>query len=85
MKVITYSQVPQKSTYVHLAYLSASDMMVPGPGALMGFVLLVIYLAGLALKVNVKYPRPWRLFLVCSIATILIVLFILSHSNSASL
>ncbi len=84
MKVITYSQVPQQSTYIHLAYLSASEMRPNGPlgsGVLMGIVLLVIYLAGSALKLNVKYPRRWRWFLVCAIATILIVLFILFNNS----
>ena len=87
MKVITYSQVPQQSTYIHLAYLSASEIRPNSPlggGVLIGMVLLVVCLAGSALKLNVKYRRQWRWFMVGAIATILILLLILLNSASLS-
>jgi len=63
MKTVAYSQVPQTHSYVHLAYLSASSG--PGeialPAAFLGAVAyLLIYLIGHTAKLNVKYPRPWR-------------------------
>jgi hypothetical protein len=85
MKVIAYSQVPQKSSYIHLAYLSASQPSIDGPlgsGALMGIVLVMIYLAGSALKINVNHPRAWRWFLLCSVTAAVLALLLISYHRT---
>jgi len=72
MKTIAYSEVPQTHSYVHLAYISASSG--PGeavlPAALLGAVsFLLMYLVAATTKLNVKFPRFWRLTTVAVVAT----------------
>ena len=64
MKTIAYSEVPQTHSYVHLAYISASSG--PGEAALPTAVLgavsfLFVALVAHATKLNVKFPKAWRL------------------------
>ncbi len=71
MKTIAYSEVPQTHSYVHLAYLSAS----PGPDAavlpavfLGAVACLMVYLVGAAAKLDVRFPRFWRLTTIAVVA-----------------
>jgi len=48
----------------------------------MGIVLVVIYLAGSALKINVNHPRAWRWFLLCSITAAVLALLLISYHRT---
>jgi hypothetical protein len=78
MKIVAYSQVPQKHSYVHLAYLSAAGQaegaLTVAWGLLLGIIYLVIYFYGLRLKLNTKFPWIWRLAAICFIIAILFLL-----------
>ena len=83
MKTVAYSQVPQTHSYVHLAFLSASTgpSEIALPAAFLGAVAyLLIYLIGHTAKLNVKYPKPWRVMTlavitVTGVLTVLGLLF----------
>lgn len=73
MKTIAYSEVPQTHSYVHLAYISASAG--PGeaalPAAALGAVsFLLVYLVGSAAKLNVKFPKAWRLTTLAAVTAV---------------
>ena len=88
MKIIAYSQVPQKHAYVHLAYLSAAAQnaaagrLAAGLGLVMIFFLLIA--TATALKIPMKFPRTWRWTMISILAIILglIVLVWYSHVNN---
>jgi hypothetical protein len=72
MKTIAYSEVPaHPHSYVHLAYVSASSEPTAaalGTGILIAVTYLFVYLVGAAAKLNVKFPRFWRVATVAVIA-----------------
>jgi hypothetical protein len=90
MKTIAYSEVPQTHSYVHLAYLSASSgppeaaLVLGGLGAVS---FLLVFLAGSAAKLNVKFSKAWRLMTLAVVtATGFLVFFglLLSHLLAGS-
>ena len=89
MKTIAYSEVPQTHSYVHLAYLSASSG--PGEAALPAAVLggvffLLVFLLGTTTKLNVQFPKAWRLMTlaVVTAAGCLVLFGLLSGHTLAS-
>jgi hypothetical protein len=64
MKIIAYSQVPQRNSYVHLAYLSATAQNKGADVLIAGLFVGVFYLYLLSnaskWKLREKSPRLWR-------------------------
>ena len=70
MKTIAYSEVPPTHSYVHLAYLSASSGASEGAlaaGGLSAISFLLMLLAGAAVKLDVRFPRAWRLMKITAV------------------
>ncbi|HYG23301.1 MAG TPA: hypothetical protein VEH04_11005 [Verrucomicrobiae bacterium] len=82
MKIVTYSEVPEKSgPYIHLAYTSASAQYqvhgMFGSGVMMGILYLFILVTATAAKVPASFPRAWRWFSIVFV-TITISLLVFS-------
>jgi len=82
MKIIAYSQVPNKHTYVHLAYLSATTSL-EGPLVVVlgGITLLAFFLIGLRNKLS----RAWRRTIWMGICLLIIILLLLFLASIATL
>jgi hypothetical protein len=65
MKTIAYSEVPENpQPYVHLAYLSANSEpagIAFATTIMIAVTYLLAYLVGAIAKLDVKFPKFWRL------------------------
>lgn len=73
MKTIAYSEVPANPhSYVHLAYLSANSEpagITFATTIMIAVTYLLAYLIGAIAKLDVKFPRFWRVTTVAVVAT----------------